>query len=180
MIAQVFHSRALTLPAHAEGCSHVRVTRTHRFRVVPALGVSAASDDARRVLGLGLGLPLVDEDECSLSFGLGKLAVFVDTSGIDGGAPGFLPMLAIDDLAWAIERFESLGCTTSPMPWAPENPGVLVRGPGALTFCVVPEEQVVGARAQRYVDETSEVEREIPRQVSGIFSRADVPDVPKK
>jgi hypothetical protein len=156
------------------------VTRTHRFRVVPALGVSAASDDARRVLGQGLGLPLVDEDESSLSFGLGKLAVFVDTSGTESAARGFLPMLAIDDLAWAVARLESLGCTTSPMPWAPENPGVLVRGPSGLTFCVVPEQEIVGARAERYVDETSNARREIPRHISGLFSRADVPDAEKK
>lgn len=156
------------------------MTRTHRFRVVPALGVSAVGDDARRVLGEGLGLPLVDEDESSLSFGLGKLALFVDTTESVGAASGFLPMLAIDDLAWAVERLTALGCTTSPMPWAPENPGVLVRGPGGLSFCVVPEQQVVGARAQRYVDETSGAAREVPRHISGLFSRADVPDVDKK
>jgi len=149
------------------------VSRAHRFRVVPALGVSAAKDDARRVLKDGLGLPLVDEDDASLAFGMGRLAVYVDATGTAPVVSGFLPMLAIDDLAWAIAHLRALGCTTGPMPWAPDNPGVLVRGPGGLAFCVVPEDHVYDARAMRAVDETSSVDKKIPRAISGIFTRTE-------
>lgn len=140
----------------AVGDTFGQVSRRPRFRFIPTLGLSAPDDAARAVLGEGLGLPLLDEDETHQAYGRGKLSLYVDTTGAGAEVPGFFPMLGTDDYDAAIAHLEAHGCTARPMPWAEDAPGSLVEGPGGIRFCVVPLEQVVSSRAQRFLDESIE------------------------
>ncbi len=131
------------------------MSRRPRFRFIPTLGISTSSDAARAVLGEGLGLPLIDEDDVHHAYGRGKLSLYVDTTGAKQGA-GFLPMLGTDDLDAALVHLAAQGCSSRPMPWAEDAPGALIEGPDGIRFCVVPLEQVIDSRAQRFLDESLE------------------------
>lgn len=138
------------------GATFAHVSRRPRFRFIPTLGVSVSSAAARAVLGEGLGLPLLDEDDAHQAYGRGRLSLYVDTTGAAADVPGFLPMLGTDDYDDALAHLAAHGCTFRPMPWAEDAPGVLVEGPEQLRFCVVPLGEVIERRAQRFLDESME------------------------
>lgn len=129
--------------------------RPPRFRLVPSLALSVSKEAAERVLEAALGLVSLEKDpgERERSYSMGSASLFVPAPEGEAAPRGFLPLFVTDDLEAARAHLEGHGLSTEPMPWAPDAPGLLVRGPEGIAFCVADEDRVLEGRAARLVEE---------------------------